>query len=67
VILAHIAGIPLEETALSFGPVIAAGGGVATLRLRERLARGRRRERHAGTQRSSGTSSARARNGEEHG
>lgn len=41
-ILAHIAGIPVEETALSFGPVIAAGGGIATLRLRERLARRRR-------------------------
>jgi hypothetical protein len=44
-ILAHIAGIPIEETALSFGPVLAAGGGIATLRLRERLARRRRRRR----------------------
>ena len=44
-ILAHIAGIPVEETALSFGPVIAAGGGIATLRLRERLARRRSRRR----------------------
>lgn len=42
-ILAHIAGIPVEETALSLGPVLAAGGGIATLRLRERLARRRTR------------------------
>ena len=41
-ILAHIAGIPIEETALSFGPVFAAGGGIAMLRLRERFARRRR-------------------------
>ena len=41
-IIAHIAGIPIEETALSFGPVIAAGGGIATLKLRERFARRRR-------------------------
>lgn len=40
--LAHIAGVPIEETALSLGPVLAAGGGIALLRLRERLARGRR-------------------------
>lgn len=32
-ILAHIAGIPIEETALSFMPVLATGGGIATLRL----------------------------------
>jgi hypothetical protein len=44
-ILAHIAGMPIEETALSFGPVIAAGGGIVTLRLRERLARRRPRRR----------------------
>jgi hypothetical protein len=48
-ILAHIAGIPIEETALSFGPVIAAGGGIATLRLRERLARRRPRRQRAGS------------------
>jgi hypothetical protein len=41
--LAHISGIPIEETALSFGPVIAAGAGIATLRLRERFAQGRPR------------------------
>jgi uncharacterized membrane protein len=42
-VLAHIGGIPVEETALSFGPVLFAGGGIATLKLRERLARRRRR------------------------
>jgi hypothetical protein len=30
-VFAHIAGIPVEETLLSFGPVIAATGGVAGL------------------------------------
>jgi hypothetical protein len=40
---AHIVGIPVEETALSFGPVILAGGGIATLKLRERMRAGRRR------------------------
>ena len=48
-LLAHIAGIPVEETALSFGPVLAAGGGIAALRLRERLARRRPRRRRAGS------------------
>jgi hypothetical protein len=38
--LAHIAGIPVEETALSFAPVAVAAGGVAGARLR-RLARRR--------------------------
>jgi hypothetical protein len=46
-VLAHIAGIPVEETALSFGPVLVAGGGIATLKLRERLARRKRRRRGA--------------------
>jgi predicted alpha/beta-hydrolase family hydrolase len=55
VILAHVAGIPIEETALSFGPVLAAGGGIATLRLRERLARRRPRRRPAGPPRSTGS------------
>jgi hypothetical protein len=42
--LAHIAGIPLEETALSLAPIAAATGGVAGLKLRDRaLRRGRRR------------------------
>lgn len=40
---AHIAGIPVEETALSFGPVFAAAGGVTALRIRERVRGGRRR------------------------
>jgi hypothetical protein len=43
VIVAHIAGIPVEETALSFGPVLAAGGGIAMLKVRERLSRHRPR------------------------
>lgn len=42
--LAHIAGIPVEETALAFGPVLLASGGLATLKVRERL--GRRRGAH---------------------
>jgi hypothetical protein len=37
--LAHIAGIPVEETALSFGPVLLAGSGIAALRVRDHLAR----------------------------
>ncbi|HVV89951.1 MAG TPA: hypothetical protein VHB53_05610 [Solirubrobacterales bacterium] len=41
--LGHIAGIPVEETALSFGPVLLASGGVLGLKARERWARLRRR------------------------
>ncbi|HVY96180.1 MAG TPA: hypothetical protein VHA54_04390 [Solirubrobacterales bacterium] len=41
--LAHIAGIPVEETALSLGPIAAATGGIAGLKLRERAARRRLR------------------------
>jgi hypothetical protein len=37
--LGHIAGIPVEETALSFGPVLLAAGGFAALKLRAILAR----------------------------
>jgi hypothetical protein len=37
--LGHIAGIPVEETALSFGPVLLAAGGIAALKLRAMLAR----------------------------
>jgi hypothetical protein len=37
--LGHIAGIPVEETALSFGPVLLAAGGIAALRVRAILAR----------------------------
>jgi hypothetical protein len=43
VLFAHIGGLPVEETALSFGPVIAAGGGIATLKLREHLRRADRK------------------------
>lgn len=32
--LAHIAGIPVEETALSLSPIVAATGGIAGLKLR---------------------------------
>lgn len=39
--LAHIAGMPVEETALSFAPVVVAAGGFAGIHLR-RLARQRR-------------------------
>jgi hypothetical protein len=35
----HIAGIPVEETALSFGPVLLAVGGFAALKLRTFFAR----------------------------
>ncbi|HEY2053032.1 MAG TPA: hypothetical protein VGH14_03750 [Solirubrobacterales bacterium] len=38
--LAHIAGIPVEETALSFGPVLVAGGGIASWKVRQWLGRG---------------------------
>jgi hypothetical protein len=37
--LGHIAGIPVEETALSFGPVLLASGGILASRLRHRWAR----------------------------
>jgi hypothetical protein len=40
---AHIAGIPVEETALSFAPVAVAAGGLASARLRR--VSSRRRER----------------------
>jgi hypothetical protein len=43
--LGHIAGIPVEETALSFGPVLLASGGVLSLKARERWGRLRRRRR----------------------
>ncbi|MET0557595.1 MAG: hypothetical protein ABW065_02825 [Solirubrobacterales bacterium] len=41
--LAHIAGIPVEETALTLAPIAAATGGIAGLRLRERAKRRARR------------------------
>jgi hypothetical protein len=52
-ILAHIAGMPIEETALSLGPVLAAGGGLASLKLRERFA-GRGASRGGGSSASKG-------------
>lgn len=47
--LAHIAGIPVEETAMSLAPVAFVAAGIASVRLR-RLAANRRspRPRHAG-------------------
>ena len=36
---AHIAGIPVEETALSFGPVLLTAGGLPAPRLRSTLGR----------------------------
>ena len=43
-VLAHIAGLPVEETVASFAPVVAVAGGccVATLRARLRRMRGGR-------------------------
>ncbi|HEY2335416.1 MAG TPA: hypothetical protein VGH58_10470 [Solirubrobacterales bacterium] len=50
--LAHIAGIPVEETALSLAPIVAAAGGMAGLRLRSRALRRRvRRQRDIDTTR----------------
>ncbi len=43
--LAHLVGIPVEETALSLAPLAAATGGIAGIRLRERIARRRSRRR----------------------
>jgi hypothetical protein len=43
--LGHIAGIPVEETLLSFGPVLLAGGGILGIKLRDRWTRLRRRRR----------------------
>ena len=37
--LGHIAGIPVEETTLSFGPILLASGGIIGLKLRDRWAR----------------------------
>jgi len=51
VVLAHIAGVPIEETALSLAPVAAATGGLAGIKLR-RLSRRRRTRRSAGGRRS---------------
>ena len=35
--LAHVGGIPIEETIGSFGPALIVGGGVAWAKLRDRL------------------------------
>lgn len=43
--LAHIVGIPVEETALSLAPIAATTGGIAGLKLRERTNRWRSRRR----------------------
>lgn len=45
--LAHIVGLPVEETALSLVPIAAATGGLAGLRLRRNLVH-RRPRRKAG-------------------
>jgi hypothetical protein len=44
IVMAHIAGIPVEETVASFAPVVAVAGGccVATVRARLRRLRGAR-------------------------
>jgi hypothetical protein len=39
VVFAHIAGMPVEETVASFGPVLLAAGGGCVAALRARLAR----------------------------
>lgn len=49
--LAHIAGIPVEETVLSLMPIVAASGGIAGLKLRQRA------RRRAGARRRPGPSS----------
>jgi hypothetical protein len=38
---AHIGGIPVEETALSFTPVLALTGGIVAAKLRERMSKRR--------------------------
>lgn len=47
--LAHIAGMPIEETALSLAPIAAATGGIAGLKLRARIRRQARRRRRPAT------------------
>ena len=45
-VLAHIAGIPVEETVAGFAPVVAVAGGccIATLRAKWRRVRGEREQ-----------------------
>ena len=47
--LAHIIGIPVEETALSLAPLAAVTGGIAGFKLRERAGRRRARRRRQPT------------------
>ncbi len=42
--LAHLVGIPVEETALSLAPIAAATGGIAGIKLRARIVRRRSRK-----------------------
>jgi hypothetical protein len=46
--LAHIVGIPVEETALSLAPLAAVTGGIAGIKLREQAGRRRIRRRLLG-------------------
>jgi hypothetical protein len=43
--LAHIIGIPIEETALSLAPIAAATGGIAGIKWRDRSLKRRARRR----------------------
>ena len=45
--LAHIVGIPVEETALSLVPIAALSGGIAGMKLRARMVQKRSRRRRA--------------------
>jgi hypothetical protein len=54
--LAHIAGIPVEETALSLAPVAFVAAGLTSARLRRLIA-----QRHPGRQRRGGRRAALAR------
>lgn len=54
--LAHIAGIPVEETALSLAPVALVAIGLTSARLRQLIAK-----RHSGRQRRRGRRAALAR------
>jgi uncharacterized membrane protein len=57
--VAHVGGLPLEETLASFGPALLVGIGVAWAQLRARLRRVRSRARaHAFPSRKTGARSA---------
>jgi hypothetical protein len=47
--IAHVGGIPIEETLVSLGPALLAGLGVAWANLRSRLGRVRSRTRRCST------------------